>query len=171
MPRSHSQRRSYPHDGNIVGEPATETTAARGVKCPTGQRVCAGIEQCTRRGEQRDVVCRAQDQREGNVQPRRRREARDPRAGVATGVSATSWCRRNVGVRKERYGVILLIRVDQLPSAARMPVAPAEPAHVPSRLSPVPPAKNGPPQAVYKQACAMYSLAIQIELPSTAADP
>ena len=45
-----------------------------------------------------------------------------------------------------RYGVSLLIRVDQLPSAARVPGPWLAPAQVPSRLSPVPPAKNGPPQ-------------------------
>src|SRR5258706_439534 len=67
------------------------------------------------------------------------------------------------------YGVNLLMNVDQLPSAARVPGPWLEPPHVPSKLSPVPPTKNGPPQSVYEQAWAMYSLAIQIELPSTAA--
>jgi hypothetical protein len=58
-----------------------------------------------------------------------------------------------------RYGVSLLIRVDQLASAVRVPGVPGvpdaggpklnvPPAQVPSRLSPVPPAKNGPPQSV-----------------------
>ena len=47
-----------------------------------------------------------------------------------------------------RYGVSLLIRVDQLPNAALVPGAPADGAHVPRRLSPVPPVKNGPPQVV-----------------------
>src|SRR5436190_842835 len=47
-----------------------------------------------------------------------------------------------------RYGVSLLIRVDQLPSAARVPGPWLAPPQVPSRLSPVPPAKNGPPQLV-----------------------
>src|SRR6059036_3554173 len=69
------------------------------------------------------------------------------------------------------YGVNLLIRVDQLPSAARAPGPWLAPPHVPSRLSPVPPAKNGPPQLTYVQGWAMYSLAIQTELPSTAAAP
>src|SRR6266550_4873200 len=46
------------------------------------------------------------------------------------------------------YGVSLLIRVDQLPSAERTPTPPGEPAHIPSRLSPLPPEKNGPPQVV-----------------------
>ena len=42
------------------------------------------------------------------------------------------------------YGVNLLIRVDQFASAVRGPGARAQaPAHVPSRLSPVPPTKNG----------------------------
>jgi hypothetical protein len=59
--------------------------------------------------------------------------------------------------------VTLLIRVDQLPSAARVP------PQIPN--VPEPPAKNEPPQVVYEQALAMYSLAIQIELPSTAAAP
>ena len=44
------------------------------------------------------------------------------------------------------YGVSLLIRVDQFASAVRGPGPWLAPAHVPSRLSPVPPAKNGPPQ-------------------------
>ena len=69
------------------------------------------------------------------------------------------------------YGVNLLINVDQLAIAARTPGPWLAPPQVPSRLSPVPPTKNGPPQSVYEQACAMYSLAIQIELPSTAAAP
>jgi hypothetical protein len=59
--------------------------------------------------------------------------------------------------------VTLLIRVDQLPSAPR--VLSDRPN------APVPPAKALPPQVVYEQAVAMYSLAIQIELPSTAAAP
>lgn len=46
------------------------------------------------------------------------------------------------------YGVNLLMRVDQLASAVRVPGAPAVAAHVPSKLSPVPPVKNGPPQVV-----------------------
>jgi hypothetical protein len=49
---------------------------------------------------------------------------------------------------QKHYGVSSLIRVDQLPSAERTPTPPGEPAHVPSRLSPLPPAKNGPPQVV-----------------------
>src|SRR4029077_11444270 len=69
------------------------------------------------------------------------------------------------------YGVSLLIRVDQLPSAERGPGPWDGPAHVPSKLSPLPPKKNGPPQSVYTQGWAMYSLAIQIEFPSTAAAP
>src|SRR5438552_1584255 len=68
-------------------------------------------------------------------------------------------------------GVNLLIRVDQFPSAARTPAAPGVGAQVPSLLSPLPPAKKGPPHAVKLQGRAMYSLAIQIELPSTAAAP
>lgn len=56
------------------------------------------------------------------------------------------------------------MRVAQLPSAARAPGPWLEPPHVPSKLSPLPPAKNGPPQSVYEQAFAMYSLAIQTEL-------
>lgn len=44
------------------------------------------------------------------------------------------------------YGVSLLIRVDQLASAARAPGPWLAPPHVPSKLSPVPPEKNGPPQ-------------------------
>ena len=47
-----------------------------------------------------------------------------------------------------RYGVSLLMRVDQLASAERTPGPWLAPAHVPSRLSPVPPTKNGPPQSV-----------------------
>ena len=43
------------------------------------------------------------------------------------------------------YGVSWLIRVDQLPSAARVPAAPGEAAHVPSLLSPVVAPKNWPP--------------------------
>ena len=46
------------------------------------------------------------------------------------------------------YGVSLLIRVFQSPSAVRVPGPWLAPPHVPSRLSPEPPAKNGPPQAV-----------------------
>src|SRR5438477_7698485 len=46
------------------------------------------------------------------------------------------------------YGVSLLIRVDQLPSAARTPGPWLAPPHVPRRLSPVPPTKKGPPQLV-----------------------
>src|SRR5690348_12365690 len=41
-----------------------------------------------------------------------------------------------------------LIRVDQVASAVRTPGPWLAPAQVPSRLSPVPPAKNGPPQSV-----------------------
>ena len=52
------------------------------------------------------------------------------------------------GLDMERYGVNWLMNVDQLPSAARVPGALGEPAHVPSKLSPLPPAKNGPPQVV-----------------------
>ena len=44
------------------------------------------------------------------------------------------------------YGVSLLMRVDQLPRAARVPAAPGEGAHVPSLLSPVEAPKNRPPQ-------------------------
>jgi hypothetical protein len=50
--------------------------------------------------------------------------------------------------RQKRYGVSSLILVDQLASAERVPTPPGVPAHVPSRLSPLPPAKNGPPQVV-----------------------
>ena len=53
-----------------------------------------------------------------------------------------------IGFRGQGYGVSLLIRVDQLPSAARTPGPCLGPAQVPSRLSPLPPAKNGPPQSV-----------------------
>lgn len=49
---------------------------------------------------------------------------------------------------KSGYGVNLLIRVDQLPIAARVPIPPGVPAQVPSRLSPDPPLKKGPPQVV-----------------------
>src|SRR2546423_8553771 len=80
------------------------------------------------------------------------------------------------------YGVSLLIRVDQLASAVRGPGVSAvpgavpgnvnvPPAQVPSRLSPLPSAKNGPPHGVYSQEPPMYSLAIQIDFPSTAAAP
>src|SRR5207248_1111529 len=46
------------------------------------------------------------------------------------------------------YGVSLLIRVDQFASAVRPPGPWVAPPHVPSRLSPEPSAKNGPPQSV-----------------------
>lgn len=46
------------------------------------------------------------------------------------------------------YGTSLLMRVDQLPRAVRPPGPWLAPPQVPSRLSPDPPAKNGPPQAV-----------------------
>jgi hypothetical protein len=46
------------------------------------------------------------------------------------------------------YGVSLLIRVFQSASAVRVPAPWLAPPHVPSRLSPLPPAKNGPPQSV-----------------------
>src|SRR5262245_37135566 len=46
------------------------------------------------------------------------------------------------------YGVNLLIRVDQLPSAARTPGAPGAVAHVPRRLSPLVAPKNRPPHVV-----------------------
>ena len=49
-------------------------------------------------------------------------------------------------LRHRVYGVSLLIRVDQLPSAARVPAAPGEAAQVPSLLSPVVAPKNRPPQ-------------------------
>lgn len=45
-------------------------------------------------------------------------------------------------------GVNLLIRVDQLPSAARVPAAPGDGAQVPSLLSPVLAPKKRPPQSV-----------------------
>ena len=45
-------------------------------------------------------------------------------------------------------GVNRLIRVDQLASEVRTPAPPGEPLQLPSRLSPLPPAKNGPPQLV-----------------------
>jgi hypothetical protein len=50
--------------------------------------------------------------------------------------------------RCRSYGVSLLIRVDQFASAERGPGPCPAPPHVPSKLSPVPPTKNGPPQAV-----------------------
>src|SRR5881227_90250 len=50
--------------------------------------------------------------------------------------------------RQSGQGVNLLMRVDQLPSAVRTPVPLGGLAQVPSRLSPLPPAKNGPPQVV-----------------------
>jgi hypothetical protein len=46
------------------------------------------------------------------------------------------------------YGVSLLILVDQFASAVREPGPCDAPPHVPSRLSPEPPTKNGPPQSV-----------------------
>lgn len=52
------------------------------------------------------------------------------------------------------YGVTLLMRVDQLPSAPR-----------------VPPQVGSSRYVAYVQVCATYSDAIQIELPSTAAAP
>jgi hypothetical protein len=51
-------------------------------------------------------------------------------------------------IRLTAQGVYLLIRVDQLPSAPRLPGPWLAPAQVPSRLSPLPPAKNGPAQSV-----------------------
>src|SRR2546422_10915214 len=61
------------------------------------------------------------------------------------------------------YGVILLILVDQFPRAARVP---------PQRPNvPEPTRKSELPHCVNLQALALYSLAIQIELPSTAAAP
>src|SRR5439155_16014947 len=50
--------------------------------------------------------------------------------------------------RSRCYGVSLLMRVDQFARAVRTPGPCDAPAQVPSRLSPAPPAKNGPPQSV-----------------------
>lgn len=49
------------------------------------------------------------------------------------------------------YGLNLLMNVDQLPRAVRPPGPWPAPAHVPSKLSPFPPVKNGPPQSAYAQ--------------------
>ena len=43
------------------------------------------------------------------------------------------------------YGVNLLMNVDQFANEVRVPTPPSEGAQEPSKLSPVPPAKNGPP--------------------------
>jgi hypothetical protein len=92
------------------------------------------------------------DVRERTMAPARcRRLRRRPslarrRAGPP---SRRSGPRRAPRVRRDysSYGVNLLMWVDQLPSAARVPTPPGVPAHVPSKLSPLPP-KNGPPQVV-----------------------
>jgi hypothetical protein len=49
-------------------------------------------------------------------------------------------------ISRADQGATRLSRVDQLASAVRLPVPPGLPAQVPSRLSPLPPAKKGPPQ-------------------------
>src|SRR5262249_16560887 len=56
--------------------------------------------------------------------------------------------RPRLSVGRRLYGVSLLIRVDQFPWAVRSPGPCVGPAHVPSRLSPLPSTKKGPPHVV-----------------------
>src|SRR5204863_439577 len=66
-----------------------------------------------------------------------------------------SWKQARAAVRqpsrclaRRSYGVSLLVRVDQFASPVRFPGPWLAPPQVPSRLSPLPPAKNGPPHDV-----------------------
>ena len=69
-------------------------------------------------------------------------------------------------------GVSFAMCVDQLPSARAGPPHRVDAAHVPSLLSPVRRAEEpAAPCRCSRRRWAMYSLAIQTELPSTAAAP